>query len=742
MIELEVSSVTGAPAALALRYERGGNHGFVSAVSDSAHWRKIECPAWLSGLTVEPHVADHVAGVSATYAETGQPNELVGSEEFTCSGSDVTSFAFYIDDWTFQNGVAKRADFSIVPLNNLDFRVHSVRLWPSFYRDKSSETQMVYSGQPRNAAVVDFDGDALRDLVITRHGDDRAIGWIGLRSSDAGAPVMEPATNNMFAGAPPLAGTEGLITADFDNDGHEDFIATHRSATPCLYRNINGSHYEDWTTSSGLLSALSGRTYTSNIYAASWVDYDADGFVDLTLIGGTGEFGGEILYLVHNDGGTFDSVELVVGPVGSTPLWADFDQDGDLDLVVLKSYPHIDPFWQDYMFVNQGDGTFVDDGDARLGTVTGYEFGTIAGTADVDQDGDLDIYFASTGELGWLENDPAGGAGPGYFANRSVHFSLNAAPTDLAVFDYDLDGYPDLLLGDGDPWGPYPVTTPHLFANRAGSGGARGLVDESTAAGLTGAAKFAGLAVADYNGDGFTDLYLTRAETQPFFYKARPAVGYGQNNWVGVKLRSPYGANNTTALGAMVTVTAGTASMVQVVDGGSGLASQRDRAPTFGLGSYSGTVTVQIQWPTGRVQTLSGVAINQYLNVVDDSPVVDEPTVVFSRVFHLDTGLSDWVFTWETFNDSPTTADEVQLDLSGVPARCQPAHAVLNHQTSGVTVSKTALGGGKYEHELVYAGLACEARCDLPYRVQSAVSDYTSTSDSRLIKITHCLASQ
>jgi hypothetical protein len=540
------------------------------------------------------------------------------------------------------------------------------------YVDRSSETGLGYSGQPRNANTVDFDGDGIKDLLITRFaGHGKALGWRGVGYSQNGAPVFNVYWQFMFPlNTNPPAGTEGIIAGDFDNDGHEDFFAPHTSSDGRLYRNMGGQRYEDWTTSSGLDAAVFASAM-SHAHSASWVDYDGDGDLDLAVLSGDAQAYTSRLYLLHNDGGTFDHVALEGDTdfMGHSMLWADFDGDGDLDVIVPKTFPipvGTPPadYYERY-YVNQGDGTFIEDAWNRLGDLLLYDQYATAVVLDIENDGDLDLYVCGAFESVMAVND-----GQGTFSVYPVLLPPSEFPSDLTVFDYDLDGYQDILLGYGydGAWSPLGYSSVRLLANRSGN-----LVDETAAAGLAGNGKFAGFAAGDYNADGFTDLYLTRRDTAAFFYKARTAAGHVKNHWLGVRLHSPHGANSTTGLGATVTVTVGGDAWIQVVDGGgTGVSSQRDRDLVFGLGTASGTATITVRWPSGRTQTVSGVSLDQRVTVTDDSPVIDESSVQFSRVFHLDTGLTDWVFTWHVHNESPVSGDQVTFATAGVPARCLP----------------------------------------------------------------------
>lgn len=608
------------------------------------------------------------------------------------------------------------------------------------YIDRSSETGLQYSGQPRNATHINYDNDAFKDLFITLR-TLATKGNRGILVNSNGVTTYNDQTTTLFPNSTaPVAGTYGLIPADYDNDGLTDFFACSPGQSR-LYRNIGGIGYQDVTSATGLSSLIGA----AEIISCSWSDYDNDGDLDLTVSWDDSGVPYGWFQILRNDNGSFTEA-LAAEACAFTPLWGDFDDDGDSDLILIDYWgeplqtPPVN--YKTRMLINQGDGTFVEDAWNRIGDLNGIGE-VMAAAADVDNDGDLDVVMACNfGTILYLENNPVGGSGPGHFAVRPFGtVNTQDSPTDLAVFDYDLDGYQDVLVGHGRPdQSGYPAQV-HLFGNRPGSGNLRTLIDETSAAGLSSTGSFTGLAAADYNRDGFTDIYLTRADNQSFFYKGRFAAAQAQNNWVGIRLESPYGANNADGIGAVVKVTAGTSTYTQTVDGGSGFASQHEPDLVFGLGSYSSTVSVEIAWPTGRTQTVNGLAAGQYHTIVDDSPMIDNTSISTDKVYHLLTGKMDWYFVWETYNDCPTSRDEITFDLTGVPGRCIPAYSVLNEQTTGVTITKINLGGGKYEHTLKLAGQDCNARCSWLYSIESAVVDFSNTSDDKNFRVTACVQS-
>ena len=611
--------------------------------------------------------------------------------------------------------------------------------------DKSAETLMQFAGSPRNASILDYNNDEHKDMVMTMY-NSAALGWQGSHFSSSGAPQFDLVTVDIFPGGNgPLGGASGMINADFDNDGFLDFFAPNQGVGGRLYRNVGGDHFEDYTASAGLNNPA-WVSAVESAFSCSWADYDSDGVLDLTLLSSSGDplRDGIVLTLLHNTGSYFDEVALSGSVNGLSPLWADLDGDHDLDLLVMNSVaypaavPPPSPDYPEVLYINQGDGTFVEDAYNRLPTIGEGAFGRIAAISDFNNDGHLDVVYAEEFILTVLLND-----GSGYFGLSSmVAMNLNFdRPTDLAVIDFDLDGYQDIVLGSGYIGSQAP-TGLYIYRNQLDSQSRRILLDVTDKLVVAGGNRFEGIAAGDFNRDGFSDLYLTRVATEPFFYKGMAKAQASQNSWVGLRLSSPYGANNYASLGATVTLDTGGFIQAQSIDGGSGFASQHENDLIFGLGGYSGSVTVHIKWPTGRTQTVMNVLPNQYTEIVDDSPVIDSDTIQFSRTFYVATGKQDWVFTWETFNASPTSRDTVVLDLSGVPNRCWPEASLLTEETYNVTVTSSDQGNNKFEHILTYANVDCEAKCTIPYTLTSGVSDYVRSNGERRVKISSCILSQ
>jgi hypothetical protein len=176
--------------------------------------------------------------------------------------------------------------------------------------------------------------------------------------------------------------THGCAWGDYDNDGYPDlFVANADNQNNNLYRNNGDSTFTKITTGSIVTDGgISLR--------ATWGDYDNDGFLDLYVTNGSGQNN----FLYHNEGdGTFTRILsggiVNDGGASQTPLWADFDNDGDLDMLVTNGFGAVTDV--NFLYWNNNDRTFTRDLTDPIATETGWALG--ASYADIDHDGDLDV---------------------------------------------------------------------------------------------------------------------------------------------------------------------------------------------------------------------------------------------------------------------------------------------------------------------------------------------------------------
>lgn len=324
-----------------------------------------------------------------------------------------------------------------------------------------------------------------------------------------------------------LAG--GSIVDDFDRDGLMDIV--NSTADPrgplTYYRNLGEWEFEDASTSSGLSNQLGGLNATA-------ADFDDDGDQDLLVLrGGWLKQVGQLRpSLLRNDGGTtFVDVSLASGfaddPYPSQcAAWADFDNDGDLDvyLGVEAEMGGSALLYPSKLLSNDGDGTFTDI-SVQAG-VTNERFTKGVAAGDYDNDGDMDIFVATIGGQGGTiyglqdadgRNRLYRNNGDGSFTDVAEAAGVTGPDAAFAswFFDFDNDGLLDIFvcaydasLQDvyHDMMGmPDSATRPALYHNN----GDGTFTDIALSSGLDHAYRPMGAGFGDLDNDGWLDVYLT-----------------------------------------------------------------------------------------------------------------------------------------------------------------------------------------------------------------------------------------
>lgn len=287
-----------------------------------------------------------------------------------------------------------------------------------------------------------------------------------------------------------------LAWGDIDNDGDFDLAIMGWHGTNRHFQIYKNGANNRLTLSQSLTGVSNG--------GLSFADYDRDGDLDLAITGKVTEYGTTKIY--QNDGnGTFsDSGIEMLDVYNSALAWGDYDNDGDLDLVVIGARMGA-PGLVAKIYENKGDGTFEDSGITDLTPVAS---GSVA-WGDYDNDGDLDLALAGdTGVAGVYickiyEND---------YRNNSTHpfLTVGASLTpvmnsSIAWGDYNNDGWLDIAIC-GQPTGD---CVSEIWKND-GDG------TFTKAQSLTGVYN-SSLAWGDYDNDGDLDLVvigLTSGETR------------------------------------------------------------------------------------------------------------------------------------------------------------------------------------------------------------------------------------
>ena len=295
----------------------------------------------------------------------------------------------------------------------------------------------------------------------------------------------------------------GLIVDDFDNDGLFDVItSSFNLCVPMHFFHNNGDGtFTDRTAHSGLENQLGGL----NLIQA---DYNNDGCLDILVLRGGWEIPQRKSLLRNNCNGTFTDVTQEAGLSGATSsqtaVWADINNDGLLDLYVgNENGPN-------QLFLNKGDGTFQDVSHASGTDIAAYTKAVVA--ADYDNDGYVDLYVSNYRGDNSLFHSNHDGTFTDIASQAGVTGSGHGFPTWF--FDYDNDGWPDLLvtsyfmsveetmrtyLGL-----PHNASTVKLYRN-LGNGAFRDVTKET---GLDKVFMPMGSNFGDVDNDGYPDIYL------------------------------------------------------------------------------------------------------------------------------------------------------------------------------------------------------------------------------------------
>jgi len=489
-------------------------------------------------------------------------------------------------------------------------------------------------------AFIDYDNDGWPDIFLVNGTD-----WPGHASKHSTPKLYHNNHDGTFTDVTHKAGLDvemfglGVTVGDYDNDGYDDLFVTAYGQSHLFHNNGNGT-FTDVTQKAGFGGVKEFST------SAAWVDYDKDGRLDLvvanyvtwspeadlycTMDGKSKSYctpesyKGASIRLWHNNGdGTFSDVTKQAGlyePTSKTLGIAilDFDNDGWPDILISNDTQ------PNKLYRNNGNGTFTEkavvagvafseDGVARAGM--GVD------TADYDRSGNTSLMITnfSNQMISLYHNE-----GRGLFVDEAPRSEVGRASLltlgfGCFFFDYDLDGWPDILVVNGhiDPdiqkvqANVKYAEPPHLFRNLG-----KGKFAEVT---KTAGAAFAtprvgrSVAYADVHNNGRLDILMSTNGGPVSLFKNEP-VGTA-NHSLRVKLVGT--KSNRDGIGAVVRVTTAEGTQTQMLRSGSSYLSASELVLTFGVGEQSKADSVEIRWPSGQVDRLGATNAGQTVTVTE-----------------------------------------------------------------------------------------------------------------------------
>ncbi len=428
--------------------------------------------------------------------------------------------------------------------------------------------------------------------------------------------------------------TTGVAVADFDNDGNADmFVAGVRRSF--LFRNRGDGTFEDVTEKAGIRNK-------SWAIGGGWFDFDNDGRLDLFIVNyvewnpADEPFCGDVqkgyrtychpkyykpvasaLYRNNGDG-TFTDVSAEAGisqfrGKGMAVTFADYDHDGRMDIFVTNDTT------PNFLFHNEGGGKFREVGmsagvamndDGRALSSMGADF------RDINNDGREDVFVTALANETFplFRNEGKGLFTDVTYRSRIGASSLAQSGWSAGVFDFDNDGWKDILVASGDVqdntelYSSRKSREPNLLLWNQRDGTFR-------AERIGFPALHRGVAFADFDLDGRVDAVVTRIGERPELL--RNTAG-GTNHWLGFRLAGT--KSNRDGLGARVHLITAAGEQWNHATTAVGYACSSEKVIHFGLGGATAALKVEVEWPSGVKQSLKNVVADQYLTVREPGP--------------------------------------------------------------------------------------------------------------------------
>ena len=531
-------------------------------------------------------------------------------------------------------------------------------------------------------AVADFNNDELPDLFFTsnQESDKLYINKGNLKFED----ITEKAGVAGWGHKIIDSWSTGATVADVNKDGYMDIYVCKSGP----YKNGQGTENLLYINNRDLTFTERSKEYGLNNNGHStqavFFDYDKDLDLDLYVLNHSDLFGNlEAAYekakdinfsrkhsgvLYRNDGKKFTDVSMEAGIVkfgyGLGLVASDLNQDGWTDLYVANDFSR-----PDFLFINQGDGTFKDEMKESTGHTSYYSMGCDA--ADINNDGLLDIsvvdmapasnfhsktlmpsmqpevFNALVNDFGYAHqymfNALQLSHGEGKFSEIAKLVGVHKTDWSWATLlaDFDNDGLKDMFVSNGYRYnkmendfsisfkamktkynGNIPDDKKEEWINRPPSyklknkifrnDGSLHFEKKSEAWGLTEETYSNGAAYADLDQDGDLDLIINNIDEPAFIYENRASE---KGNYLQIKLLAGKRDQTALTLNAKVKVYTGDQTQYQEYTLTRGFQSAVEGILHFGLGKATKVDKIEVVWSDGLKQELNNIDANQKIKI-------------------------------------------------------------------------------------------------------------------------------
>jgi len=575
-----------------------------------------------TGTSSTPEATDGAVSAAETAGDRGTAEPSVPASR----GGLFENLDLETDTSEQSSSVGRRLRFS---------DVHTEAGIEFVYDNGASPKKLMPESTSGGAAWIDYDLDGWPDLFFPQGGSFDATSWDDQPKDELFRNLGDGRFTSV-ARACRLVDVEfghGVAVADFDNDGFDDVYVCNVGAD-VLYLNMGDGTFVDVTEPAGIANAR----WSSS---AAWGDLDLDGDLDLYVCNyvdydprnplpcvdengnpatcNPTEMEGvpNVCYFNNGDGTFVEEADARgLNGDGSKSLGiviADLNGDHVPDVYVANDTT------ANHLFVGQGDGTFVESAIALGCALSGlgqYQASMGIGFGDYDRNGYPDLYLThfTTDSNTLYQNLGAAG-----FTDMTRQSGLHQPTLEYLAFgtvmaDLDANGELDLFVANGhiDDFrkrtGALWHMPPQLFAYD----GTR-WHEVSSTAGPYFEQPLLGRAVAscDYDRDGDLDLAVTHQNDAAGLLRNDSDRGH----WLQFELIGQ--ESNRSGVGAVVTVEQGDLRLTQELPGGTSYCASHEPVLYFGLGESDAACKVTVRWPSGRIQELTDVRTDRTMTLFE-----------------------------------------------------------------------------------------------------------------------------
>ncbi|HWY44490.1 MAG TPA: CRTAC1 family protein [Candidatus Sulfotelmatobacter sp.] len=526
----------------------------------------------------------------------------------------------------------------------------------AFSHASAPESKYVVESMSGGVLLIDYDRDGWPDIYFT----NAPTVAMAIKGEKARGALYHNNHDGTFTDVTDKAGIAtpcfamGGAVGDYNNDGWPDLYITCLGGN-VLYRNNGDGTFTDVTKQAGVAD---GRWSTG----AAFGDYDGDGFLDLMVTNyvdfhlndlpgfgsapnckyrgldvqcGPRGLKGAGDSLFHNNGdGTFTEVSKAAGVndpagyYGMSVIFSDFNNTGRQDIYVANdSTPK-------FLYKNMGNGKFQEIGlesgtavsedgseQASMGIAVGdylhNGLPSLSVTNFSDENANL---FRNEGK--WNFNDVS-------YKSGVAMPSLPYVKWGTAFVDLDNDGWLDLITVNGHVY-PQVDTLPSgaryrepkVLGMNLGDGSFCDASEQAGAA-LKVPRVSRGLAVGDLFNDGNMDIVVEDLSGAPMILRNAGVLG---RHWVSFELAGT--KSNRLAIGARLKITAGGVTQTEEIHSGGSYLSQNDLRVHFGLAAAKKIETVEIRWPSGKIEALKDLDADKFYSVLEGQGIVPREKIL------------------------------------------------------------------------------------------------------------------